>query len=234
MLGGSSFLPKSEVRQRLRLLGVVLSPVLILALVSLIAVLAQMPYYGHLFEQAHSHVALYHDALTHADGDWPDNAFSYFDQGFYHFQQTEYWSHLSYVAAPRRYDRALVEVSGRTGGTFDLDGVGLAIAGPSRSSPLLTFLVTPAGSWWLEPMSKTEAYEANPSHRFGDMSAIHRGFGVSNDIAVLMNGSTFTFYVNGHYATSYHDDALKGGDVCLYLGVTTESGDFSNFAVYPS
>ncbi len=65
------------------------------------------------------------------------------------------------------------------------------------------------------------------------MSAIHRGFGVANRIAVLMNGSDFAFYVNGQYAAGYHDDALKGGEVCLYLDISSDSGDFSNFAVYP-
>jgi hypothetical protein len=111
--------------------------------------------------------------------------------------------------------------------------VGFAIAGPNNSTPLLTFRVTPDGSWWIERPSEMETYGANNSVRIGDLSAIHRGFGVSNQIAVLMNGADFTFYVNGHYAAGYHDDALNGGEIGLYLDITSESGDFSNFAVYP-
>jgi hypothetical protein len=76
-----SRLSKDEVRHRLRVLGVVLSPSLILALVSLLAMLVQAPNHDHLYLQAHAHGALYRDALTRADGDWPDNAFAHFDQG---------------------------------------------------------------------------------------------------------------------------------------------------------
>ena len=233
MLVRASHPTKEEVRHRLRVAGLVLSPFLILALVSLVAMLVQAPYEEHLYVQAHSHVALYRDALTHVDGDWPDNAFSYFDQGVYHFQQSANRSYLTYVVAPHRYDRALVEVSGRTRGTFDLGGVRLAISSPSSSVPLLTFRVAPTGDWWIERLSKMETYDAHNFFRIGDMSTIHRGFGVSNQIAVLISGSDFTFYVNGQYAAGYHDDALKGGEVCLYLDITSDSGDFSNFAVYP-
>src|SRR5579859_1017417 len=233
MLVSASHHSKEEIRHRLRRLEVVLSPFLILALVGLGAMFVQVPYFEHLYMQAHAHVALYRDALTHADGDWPDNAFSYFDQGVYHFQQSENQNYLSYVVAPHRYDHALVEVSGRTGGTFKLGGVGLAISGPSSSTPLLTFRVAPEGEWWIERLPPMEPYYKSHYVRIGDMSAIHPGFGVSNQIAVLINGADFTFYVNGQYATGYHDDALKGGEVCLYLEITSESGDFSNFAVYP-
>ncbi|HEX8035624.1 MAG TPA: hypothetical protein VF510_17330, partial [Ktedonobacterales bacterium] len=229
----ASHLPREEVRHRWRMLGVVVSPFLVLALVSLVAMLVQAPYYDHLYAQAHSYGARYRDALTHADGDWPDNAFSHFANGVYHFQQAENQNYLTYVTAPRQYDRALVEVSGRTGGKFRLGGVGLAISSPGRSTPLLTFRVAPDGSWWIERRSTLEIYEAHSFVRIGYMSAIHRGFGVSNHIAVLLNGPDFTFYVNGQYATGYHDDALKGGDVGLYLDATSDSGDFSNFAVYP-
>jgi hypothetical protein len=230
-LVGASHLPGEEIRHRFRMLGVALSPFLTLALVSLGAMVGQAPYFEHLYVQAHSHVALYRDALTHADGDWPDNAFSHFEKGVYHVQQTENWTYPTDVVAPHRYDHALVEVSGRTGGTFDLGGVGLVIAGPSSSTPLLTFSVAPEGSWWIARLSPY--YETNNSTRLGDMSAIHKGLGVWNRIAVLMNGSDFTFYVNGHFATGYHDDALQGGEVGLYLDSPIDSGDFSNFAVYP-
>jgi hypothetical protein len=229
----SSRVSKGEVRHRLRVLGVVLSPSLIVVLVSLLAMLVQAPYYDHLYLQAHTHGALYRDALTHADGDWPDNTFAQFDQGIYHFQEAgNQIFYPTYVMAPRRYGRALVEVSGRTGGDWNLGGVGFAISDPSLSA-LLTFIVAPDGSWWIGHVSTTEPYWTNDNSSFGDMSAIHRGFGVWNHIAVLMNGSDFTFYVNGQYATSYHDDALKGGEVGLYLDLSTASGDFRDFAVYP-
>jgi hypothetical protein len=233
ILAPASHQPKQETMHRFRVAGMVLAPFLALALVSLVALLVQAPYYEHLYVQAHSHTALYRDALTHTDGDWPDNAFSHFDNRVYHFQQSENPTYLTYVVAPHRYDRVLVEVSGRTGGTFDLGGVGLAISGQGITSPLLTFRVTPDGSWWIESLPKLETYEGHNFVRIGHMSAIHRGFGVENQIAVLINGPDFTFYVNGQYAVGYHDDALKGGEICLYLDVTSDSGDFSNFAVYP-
>lgn len=224
---------KTEITHRLRVAGVVLSPFLLLALVSLIAMLGQAPFNEYLYARAHAHAALYHDPLTRANGAWPDNAFSHFDQGAYHLQRSENDEFQTYVAVPGRYDHALVEVRGRTGGFDNLGGVGLAISGPGNSAPLLTFRVAPEGSWWLERFHTAEPYDLNAFTRFDDMSAIHKGFGVSNQIAVLMNGSDFTFYVNGRYATGYHDDALRGGQVCLYLDFLSDSGDFSDFAVYP-
>ncbi|HEU4785252.1 MAG TPA: hypothetical protein VFS83_18080 [Ktedonobacterales bacterium] len=222
-----------EIGHRFRVLGVVLSPFLILTLVSLVAMLGQAPYFDHLYAEAHAHRAVYRDALTQANSDWPVNAFAHFAQGGYHFQEPENQYDPMYVVAPHQDDRVLVEVSGRTGGTFNLGGVGLAIAGPGSSTLLLTFRVAPDGSWWIERQSTLGIYEPNNFFRIGDLSAIHRGFGVTNQIAVLMDGADFTFYVNGQYAAGYHDDTLMGGAVCLYLDSTSDSGDFSNFAVYP-
>jgi hypothetical protein len=226
--------PKGEIRRRFRILGVTLAPFLLLMLVSFGAMVVQAPYYNHLYQQAHAHAALYRDALTHADGEWPVNDYIYFDNGVYHFQRSENDIYPTYTLAPRRYDHALVEVTGRTGGAFDLGGVGLTISGPDVTTPLLTFRATPDGKWWIERESKLGAYDPHSFYDIGDMSAIHQGFEVANQIAVLINGSDFTFYINGQYATGYHDDALNGAAVGLYLDNTSDSGDFSNFAVYPA
>jgi hypothetical protein len=60
-----------------------------------------------------------------------------------------------------------------------------------------------------------------------------KGLGTANRIAVLVQGPDLTFFINGHYATGYHDDALAGGHVGLILDDGSTSGDFNDFAIYP-
>jgi hypothetical protein len=226
--------PADTPGHQLRLAGMVLSPFLLLVAISLVAMLIQAPYYEHLYTQSHSHQPLYADPLTHADGDWPTTAFASFANGAYHFGESETAEDVMYVPAPRHDDHALYEVTGRTGSGFDLDGVGLAIAADDRSAPMLTFRVAPDGSWWLERFPTPQHDDPfNAFPRFQDTNTIHKGFGVANRIAALIRGSSVIFFINGHYATGYQDDALAGGRVGLFLDAGSTSGDFNDFAIYP-
>ena len=130
-------------------------------------------------------------------------------------------------------DGVLVEVTGRTGGDFDLGGVGFIVANSADSSDALSFRVTPSGEYWLDRYSpqNPDGYKTLAIVHDG---AIHAGFETPNRIGVLVRGSQYTFYVNGQFATSYDDDALRGGIVALYVDETSEQGTFLDVAVYPA
>jgi len=197
---------------RLRMLGLALSPFLLLAAISLVAMLVQAPFYEHLYAQSHSHQPLYADPLTSADGDWITTSFASFANDAYHFSGSETVEDVMYIPAPRHVDYALYEVTGRTGVGFDLSGEGLAIAANDRAVPMLAFRVAPAGSWWLERTSSTQRFDFKSNTiRLKDTDTIHEGFGVANRIAALIRGSNVIFFINGHYATGYQNDALAGG-----------------------
>jgi hypothetical protein len=222
---------RAEVWRRLRVLGVVLLPFLVLASVAVALMLYGPWYYAGLYAQAHAHRPLYTDALAAYDGDWPVTAGATFKGGAYQLTNGPTLNTV-YMPAPRTYNDALFEVSARTNSGYELGGVGLAIQGPQLLAPLLNFWIAPDGTWWLERLPPPRP-ASDGVVRLSDDSAIHRGFGVSNHIAVLVRGGEFTFYVNGQYATGYQDDALVGGQVGLYLDPIADSGSFSDFAVYP-
>jgi hypothetical protein len=232
----SSASPRHTTAHIFRVVGLAHSPFLLLVAIGLVAMLARSPYYEHLYAQSHSHQPLYADPLTHADGDWPTTSFASFTGGMYHFTYLGDNAAFSwlFVIAPRIYDNALYEVTGRIGPGSGVGGIGLAIAAKADAAPALTFVVDPGGLWSLERIPAPQQYDRfNPFPRSHDTDTIHQGFGVANRIAVLVQGPEFAFFVNGHYATGYQDDALAGGHVGLYLLFTSGSGDFNDFAIFP-
>ncbi|WIG60081.1 MAG: hypothetical protein OJF49_002829 [Ktedonobacterales bacterium] len=228
-------IPRREVRRRGRIAAIALSPFLALALVSLSLMIYQPHYYEGLYSQAHAHRPLYSDTLAADDGDWPVSATMTFSEQAYKITDDDSESIL-YAAMPHSYDNALFEVTARTVGSDNLSGPGFAIKGQHFADPLLVFYVSPDGTWWLKRTSSLFRYEGYKFIELGDSSAIHSGFGADNRIAVLVQGNSFTFYVNGTYITGYQDDALSGGQVGLYADPSypdPNSHYFRDFAIYP-
>ena len=90
----------------------------------------------------------------------------------------------------------------------------------------MTFNITVDGEYWID---RFWDYSSVPT--IGNDSAIAKGYGASNCLAMLIQGSQYTFYVNGHYAGGFNDGDLAGGAIGLYAGFDDVS--FSGFAVYP-
>jgi hypothetical protein len=220
-------------RHRLRVVGIALAPFLLLVVVSLVAMLAQTPYYEHLYAQSHVHSPLYVDPLTQADADWPRVDFASFTGGAYHFvPSVDSGDILMYVPTPRAEDQALYEVTSRIDPGSDVQGIGLAIAVTDRNFPELTFGVNPSGGWEISYWSPGIS-SASQFFNSGSADWIHRGFGAANRVAVLVRGADYVFFVNSHYAGSYQNDKLVGGHIGLYLDSLSNAGDFNDFAVYP-
>jgi hypothetical protein len=187
---------------------------------------------AQLYAQAHSHAPCFADALGGDDGQWPVVAGSAYVDGNYQLTTGESTS-TAFVPAPRGCGDALYEVSARTDAGFYLSGVGIAVRGPRFFDPLLALRVTPDGSWWLTRPSALYRFDDYKLIELENSAAIHKRLGSWNQIGVLVRGGQFTFYINGRYVTDYHDDALAGGTVGLYLDATTDSGSFKDYAVYP-
>ncbi len=222
-----------ERKYRFRVLGIVVTPFIIIALVAGAIQIAEPFYFEHVYTQSHASAPLYADPLTHKDSDWPETAEARFTSASYTVTHDLelFGFHSSLILPPHRYNNALYVVTARSYGDTE---AGLAIRGARSSQPILAFYVDPKGGWWLEQDILDGKFHDHLFWRLGDSSAIHPGLGAPNRIAILVQGSDFTFYVNGHYITRYHDDHLAGGNVGLYLDPEDGQGSFSDFAVYPA
>lgn len=225
-------LSPQERTYRFRVLGVVLLPFIIIGLLAGSISFLQPVYFGYLYAHSHASTPLYADPLTHKDSDWPETDIVRFAGGGYiitHDLETHGF-HPTLIPPPHHYNNALYEVTARASGDTN---AGLAILSGDISQPMLTFCATPNGNWWLEYVTFGGETE-NLLFQHGNSSAIHRGSGTPNRLAVLVQGSDFTFYINGHYMTRYHDDHLAGGHVGLYLDPEPGVGTFTDFAIYPA
>ncbi len=203
----------------------------------------QPHYYAGLLAQVHASTPLYHDDLSHEDGDWDvtsptatDGGRVYKD-GAYHVTGTKGYTAMSWPNFER--GDAAVEVTARQIGTADADGVGLALRANEDGSDMVTFFVDSAGSWWLWHY---RALDGNPDHEWiylddGHSNAIHMGSGAVNRLLVVMRGGQYLCYVNGQFVDSYYDDkheTPQSGHMGVFLNDGTLEGVFSNFTVYPA
>ncbi len=222
-----------EHKYRDRVYGVVLLPFIIMTLVAGAAQITEPFYFEHLYTQSHATTPLYADPLTHQDNDWPETNQAHFTGTSYTVTHdlALFGFHSSLILPPRRYNNALYEVTARAyGGT----NAGLAIRGTRSSLPILAFYASPEGDWWLEQDILDGKFHDHLFTRLGNSTAIQRDPGAPNHIGILVQGSDFTFFINGHYITRYHDDHLAGGNVGLYLDPEDGQGSFTDFAVYPA
>lgn len=111
----------------------------------------QPHYYEGMLAQVHASRPLYHNDLTHDDGDWrvtepsaADFAFFYAD-GSYHVRARH--GDFAYAWPSFEHDDAAVEVTARQIGTTDYDGVGLALRVSENGIDMVTFYVDSAGYW---------------------------------------------------------------------------------------
>jgi hypothetical protein len=121
-------------------------------------------------------------------------------------------------------------VTCRTFGDFDIGGGGFLVQGHDANLTSLDFFATISGEAWME-VSGYQYRNDNGPYSIEGQSSVHRGYGVPNQVALLVRGGQFTFYVNGQFALGYQDASLAGGQVELYA-----SGDevaFNDYAVYP-
>jgi hypothetical protein len=64
---------------------------------------------------------------------------------------------------------------------------------------------------------------------------IHQGHDATNRIAVLMQRSSFIFFINGQYVGRYSgSDLPQSGQVGVYVGATNIAVTFSDLLIAPA
>ena len=141
---GGNKVPRAEVLRRLKILGLISSPALVLALTAGGLQLYQPNYYEHLYDQAQSHAPLYSNSFDQPDADWPTSSDAMFVEGTY--QLTEDVTE----PVPHMYNNALYEVTGKVYGDGGYGGAGFVLQGHDPNLMTVEFFETPQGEAWME------------------------------------------------------------------------------------
>ncbi|HEU4783095.1 MAG TPA: hypothetical protein VFS83_07145, partial [Ktedonobacterales bacterium] len=142
---------------------------------------------------------------------------------------------------PQTMHDGLVEVTMRQQVNFDLNDAGILFRANSGSNTALAFTITPNGEWHLD-LRPRQGDGPDSDYRslryeglFGGIAAIHRGLGATNRLAVLMQGSSLTFFVNGQYIGRYvGNDVPQSGQVGVFVGSANGLITFSDLLISPA
>lgn len=135
----------------------------------------------------------------------------------------------------------LVEMTVRQQSADGFDVSGIVFRANSRARIAFVFVVTPDGDWRLDRYTlRSDGTFAESDflrtdvERFG-VSAIHQGRDVTNRLAVLMQGSILTFFINGQYVGRYWlTDLPQSGQVGVYANGYENTVTFSDLLISPS
>ena len=205
---------------------------------------AQQWFYGGQLTQMETATSHISDPLTANTLQWAPtsanakNDFAFTPQG-YAYQSTSCCDSSSLITRTMR--DGLVEVTVHQQVDFDLNEAGIAFRANSDSNTMLIFAVTPNGEWHVNLRPKqgggTESEYRSLRYEglFGGISAIHQGLDATNRLAVLMQGATFTFFVNGQYVGRYvGNDLPQEGQVGVYVGGMNGPVTFSDLLLSPA
>lgn len=194
--------------------------------------------YGSEVSQAERSTPIFHASLRNDSNGWhtrgsDDLSLWYTGDGMHVTGCCE-----EFALAPRTMSDGVVEVTLHTVSEFDFDEAGLVLRADPQTNQALYFSITPGGGWRLtrgsmhsdSGLSNELVYEG----LFTPVLGIHTGNDVINRLAVIMRGSTYTFFVNGRYIGSYHDNQIMGNRVGVYTEGTQDMSAFSDFALYPA
>jgi len=214
--------------------------------------LRQWYFGGQLAQLEASHSAT-HDPLTSDTLRWTvtpveyeyTRPFAFTPQGYFYPAGT--CCDASSLASQSLSD-GLVEVTIHQQTTDMYEEAGIVFRANARDKAALVFAVSPGGYWWLNrlkagpngPLSQEDYLRSDAGiSRFGlgRMQPIHEGRDVTNRLAVLMQGSSFTFFINGQCVGRYWgagSDLPQTGQVGVYVGGSDSSVTFSNLLIAPA
>ena len=142
---------------------------------------------------------------------------------------------------PQLLHDGLVEVTVHQQVDFDLSDAGILFRAKSGSNTALAFTITPNGEWRLDLLPKQGDGSVSDyrSLRYegviGGIAAIHQGLDATNRLAVLMQGSSLTFFVNGQVVGRYvGNDVPQSGQVGVYTNGYENTVTFSDLLIAPS
>lgn len=223
---------------------VTIGATLVLLIVGLALPWAQQRHFGGQLAQAATAPSAMRDPLTTTALHWtpaPADAttsFAFTPSG-YVFNGQACCDVSSLMARPLA--DALVEMTVRRQSDFDLSAVGLLFRASASDHTALAFTITPSGEWHLTQFTLgadgalTNSRELRHEGLIGGVRSIHQGSDATNRLAVLMRGSSYTFFVNGQFVGGYWTIGMpQSGQV----GVYAEGGDglatFSDLLIAPS
>jgi hypothetical protein len=226
---------------RMKLLGIIGAPAIVLVVVSLVLMLAQRPYFEWQYAQSHGHAPLYTSSLAQNDGLWSALPSTRFNDGALEFVEDTSYDPMFALLQPLPRD-GLYEVTTTIAQGFELGGAGWAVVAPDGQTPTVEFWVDSRGGWWVERQAPDNRYDSSLDRltRLDTNDAIHKGYGAPNRLAILKRSADMAFFVNGQYMTGAHDDGLANARVGVYMSPLLKPGEsgvigtFRDLAVYPA
>jgi hypothetical protein len=198
--------------------------------------------YGAQLAWAQRQTPTFHDALTPASGQWTDitGLGSPIFEDFGNASDMLGAFNGNFALAGTRARDGVVEVTvHHVAGSQD-DMEGLVLRGDQTRNQALVFTISANGMWALDRV------ELKPNSLFGsDDSLIRQGIFVPvvalrqgddaiNQLAVIMRGADYTFFINGQYVGSYHETQDTGDRVGVVAESDSMLAGFSDFDVYPA
>jgi hypothetical protein len=193
--------------------------------------------YGAELSQAERSAPIFHASLRNDSNGWQTRGSN--DLSLWY---TGDGMHVSgccdeFALGPRPVSDGVIEVTLHTVSEDDLDEAGLVLHADPQTDQALYFTITSGGGWRLTLGSMGSDSIGNElvyGGLFTPVLGIHTGGDVTNRLAVIMRGSNYTFFVNGHYIGSYHDNQIVGHLVGVYTEGTQDTSAFADFAIYPA
>jgi hypothetical protein len=226
--------------------AVTIGATLVLLIVGLALPWAQQRHFGGQLAQAAIAPSALRDSLTTNALHWTpapsDDAtapyFAFTPSGYVFNSQT--CCDVSSLMA-RPVGDALVEVTVRQQSDFDLSAVGMLFRANASDHTALAFTITPGGEWHLTQFILgvdgvlTNPRELRHEGLLGGVRSIHQGSDATNRLAVLMRGSSYTFFVNGQFVGGYWTIGMpQSGQVGIYVEGTGGVATFSDLLISPS
>lgn len=145
---------------------------------------------------------------------------------------------------PISMSNGLAEVTIHQNVDSDLSQVGIVFRADGNKRTALAFTVTPNGEWRLTQYdlgadgTLDHRYDLHyESNLFGirSIGSIHQGRNATNRLAVLMQGTSYTFFINGQFVGGYAaNDLPLTGRVGVYANSFDGSVTFSDLLISPA
>jgi hypothetical protein len=215
----------------------------LIVLAGILTPFAQQQYYGGQMQQLEAAQPQIRDPLTSDALGWtvapPDKAdtFSFTSKGY--ASERACCNVTSRV--PGTMSDGLLEVGMRDDAVYEFDSAGLLFRADKSAHSVLVFTISPDQRWYLRQFtlgddgSLSQERELRSEGFLIGVGAIRKGQNAMNRLAVLMNGPTYSFFINGQYVGGYRaDDLPQAGQVGVYVEYSSGPVTFSDLLISPA
>ena len=215
----------------------------LVVLAGILTPFAQQQYYGAQVQQLEAAYPQIRDPLTSDTLGWtpapPDNVDTFtFTQDGYASSRV-----CCFVISrvPQTIGNGLLEVSMRDDAVYEFDSAGLLFRADNNAHSALVFAISPDQRWYLRQFtlgddgSLSQERELRSEGFLIGVGAIRKGQNAMNRLAVLMNGPTYSFFINGQCIGGYRaDDLPQAGQVGVYVEYSSGPVTFSDLLISPA